>query len=205
MIQYFDDLDLACIDGYSFRRDKKTNYFLSSKSIGKKRIRLHIYIWTRANGEIAKGMQVHHVDGNKLNNNLDNLSIMTASEHLKHHRSILNEDQKQTMKKNLLMYAVPASKEWHGSEAGRKWHSEHAKKVFGNMELIEYICTQCDSKFLSKKKYKDSDNRFCTNACKSAFRRDAGYDDITKVCTICGGEFIDNKYRKTKKCKSCRR
>lgn len=32
MVQYVDDGDLACFDGLSFRRDKKTGYFLNAKT-----------------------------------------------------------------------------------------------------------------------------------------------------------------------------
>lgn len=31
MIEYFDNGDVAVFDGYTFRRDKKTGYFLSAK------------------------------------------------------------------------------------------------------------------------------------------------------------------------------
>jgi hypothetical protein len=36
-------------------------------------------------GPIPKGFHVHHIDGNKLNNNPENLAVMSASEHAKLH------------------------------------------------------------------------------------------------------------------------
>ena len=41
----------------------------------------HRYVWETANGEIPDGYQIHHVNGNKKDNRLENLMIMTNSEH----------------------------------------------------------------------------------------------------------------------------
>jgi hypothetical protein len=45
----------------------------------------HHYIWEKVNGPIPKGYAVHHIDFNKLNNNLENLELLTHSEHSKKH------------------------------------------------------------------------------------------------------------------------
>lgn len=36
--------------------------------------------------KLKKGEVVHHIDGNKTNNNINNLQLMTAKEHSKMHR-----------------------------------------------------------------------------------------------------------------------
>jgi len=36
-------------------------------------------------GEIPKGFEIHHIDGDKDNNNISNLEILSASEHQKKH------------------------------------------------------------------------------------------------------------------------
>ena len=58
MIEYHDDI--AEIDGISFRKDKKSGYYLSSKAIQGKRKRLHIYIWEKYNEE--KEAREHDTD-----------------------------------------------------------------------------------------------------------------------------------------------
>ena len=37
----------AYVDGYKFRKDTKTGYYLSTKKIGVSRLRLHVYVWKK--------------------------------------------------------------------------------------------------------------------------------------------------------------
>lgn len=46
---------------------------------------LHRIIWEKHNGEIPEGYQIHHIDGNKLNNDISNLQMLSAEEHTKLH------------------------------------------------------------------------------------------------------------------------
>jgi hypothetical protein len=41
----------------------------------------HRAIWAAAYGVIPEGCVIHHLDGNGLNNSLDNLAMMTKAEH----------------------------------------------------------------------------------------------------------------------------
>lgn len=46
---------------------------------------VHRIIWVAANGcDIPEGYDIHHIDGNKLNNNYLNLELIEHSEHNKH-------------------------------------------------------------------------------------------------------------------------
>lgn len=45
----------------------------------------HRIIWEKYYGKIPEGYIVHHIDGNKLNNNIENLQLMTETEHAKRH------------------------------------------------------------------------------------------------------------------------
>lgn len=53
--------------------------------INNKVIPAHRYIWEKEFGKIPAGKILHHIDGNKLNNNLYNLKLLDRSEHTKLH------------------------------------------------------------------------------------------------------------------------
>lgn len=58
------------------------------------------YIWEKHNGKIPKGYLIHHKDKNPLNDNIENLEIMTRAEHLDEHRKEHNENKRsENMKK----------------------------------------------------------------------------------------------------------
>ncbi len=50
-----------------------------------KNLKYHRWIWEELNGKIPENYVIHHIDGDKLNNNIQNLEMMTMSEHTKRH------------------------------------------------------------------------------------------------------------------------
>ena len=186
---YFDNL--------KFTRDDKTGYYRCSK-IGE---RLHRYVWKYYNGDIPKGYQIYHIDGDKSNNDISNLMLIERRKHAQYHSAIKAKNHYDEMIENLNEKARPKAAEWHKSETGRKWHREHALKIAKKMKEKEYVCLQC-GKVFSKKPY--GTNKFCCNNCKSKYRRASGIDNEKRVCVVCGAEFVVDKYSKTKCCsRSC--
>ena len=190
------DGDLAFVDGYKFRKDKKTGYYLSSKKIGVSRVRLHRYMWMKYYGEIPKGFEVHHKDGNKDNNEIENLELLTKDKHLAWHAENIPEELKIKWKDSLKA-ARPKAAEWHKSEEGRKWHSEIAAISWEKRKAQKYKCKNCGSEFESKK---IGTVKFCSPSCRTAFRVKSGIDDEIRTCVICGTKFSVNKYRKKQTC-----
>ena len=51
---------------------------------------LHRAIWELVNGKIPEGFMIHHIDGNKKNNNIENLECLSRKEHGKKHKTSCN-------------------------------------------------------------------------------------------------------------------
>lgn len=190
-------------NGFKFTRDDQTGYYLSTALINGKRKRLHRYIWEIHNGTIPKGYSIHHIDEDKINNDISNLELMKSGRHSRlHHIELITDEQKERRRKNLADSARPVASKWHRSKEGRIWHKKHYLKSIGEIPKQEYICQYCEKPFMSKPNGK---NIFCSSNCKSANRRASGVDDVERVCQICRSKFTTNKYSKASTCsKECR-
>lgn len=198
-IEYLEGNDLAVCNGYKFRRDKSTGYYLSSRPISGKRKRLHVYVWECKNGPVPNGYSVHHVDEDKRNNEVENLRLMSNSTHCKYHTKKYFENHSEEIR-GRLDYARPLSAEWHKSANGRKWHRMHYenKKSVLHQER-EMTCINCGAKYVA---IYNGHNKFCSCKCKTAYRKKSGVDNILRKCEYCGREFKVNKYAKRKYCSS---
>ena len=174
-------------DGLRFCRDEKTGYYLNSTI----RKRLHRYVWEKEVGAIPKGYHVHHIDGNKANNAIENLSIMTARGHQRLHGQEI--ERKEIHRKIVETKARPAAIAWHKSEAGRKWHSELHKGM--KPPRYEKRCEVCGKLFQATKQ-----QLFCSKACKAKNRRQIGADNVERTCEQCGRKFFSTKYKYQKYC-----
>lgn len=188
--------DVAEVDGCKFRKDRKTGYYLSTKKIGNSRPRLHRYIWEKYNGNVPKGYEIHHIDSDKDNNEIENLIAMSKKEHLTYHGENVPEELVEKWKNNLEKVREKAS-QWHKSKEGRKWHSQMSKKAYEKRKPQAETCINCGKKYKSKKY---GAVKFCNPSCQTQYRVKSGIDDEERKCVICGSRFIINKYRKTQTC-----
>lgn len=160
--------------------------------------RLHRDVWEFYNGAIPEGFHVHHKDENPQNNSIENLELVEGRKHLRLHAQEHIQDETYLAKARKNMHkAAEAAKEWHHSAEGREWHRLQGLKVFGNRTEKEYTCICCGSKFRTTT---FSIPKFCSNKCKSKWRRDKGFDNEERICEYCGETFIANKYSKKRFC-----
>ena len=191
-------VDRIFFDGHWWNRypesKRRSDRVYFKRSVTGGTVWLHRYIWEKANGAISKGAHIHHKDGNTLNNDLSNLECLTPKAHAQTHPFVGESLEKQLKH---LERIREKTKEWHASKEGHEWHKAHAKKFnFGYFDLPEKKCAQCGKTF----KPKTHHDKFCSNACKSAWRRKQGLDDVEKTCVVCGKVFKSNKYRKQITC-----
>ena len=203
MIEYRENGNLAEFNGYKFRLDKKTGYYLSTQVINGKRKRLHVYVWECSNGEIPTGCVIHHIDHDKSNNDISNLELLTEEEHIQRHKEEITEKQLAVWRDNLDKYARKQAIAWHKSDKGKEWHKQHYEEMKDKFYVkAEFKCLNCGKSFIATK---SKENKFCSCNCRSAYRRKSGVDNIERECECCGEKFITNKYSKAKYCEKHRR
>ena len=103
------------------------SYYRCGQYYQRKGKRLHRTVWEYYNGEIPCGYHIHHIDGDKNNNSIDNLTLVTASEHLSNHMST---EERKELSREAIKKAIKHAPAWHKSEEGRNWHSNLAKTTW---------------------------------------------------------------------------
>jgi endogenous inhibitor of DNA gyrase (YacG/DUF329 family) len=133
-------------------------------------------------GEIPAGYVVHHKDGNKANNDVSNLQMLSRDEHSKIHypegTPVVNCPQR-----NLICPVC-----------GKTFETVSPVKVFCSHKcmMINYeqnhktikICEFCGKEFAAH--YPHLNARFCSNECAQQARRKI----VKRTCPICGKEFV---------------
>lgn len=181
------------IDGVRFCRDEKRGYYLN----GTTRQYAHRFSYERYIGPIPEGFHVHHIDHDRGNNDPSNLIALSPDDHAALHGWVNGKAPEYIAKAIQRMnHARKSASAWHTSEEGRAWHREHAKTTIMTRKPKPKTCDQCEAQFETI----HGGTRFCSNACKSRWRRAAGLDDVVKKCLQCDKDFSSNKYSKTKTC-----
>ena len=147
-------------------------YYLCGNYFQRDGIRLHREVWKSRNGKIPKGYAVHHIDEDRANNDISNLDLLLRSEHTSLHQKGHNRPFSQN--------TLDVAAKWHGSADGIEWHKQHYEDFKDRLHRkAEFVCEFCGKKYVAEIK---KENRFCSNNCKSAWRRKAGLDNIEKIC-----------------------
>lgn len=201
MIKY--ENGYAIVDGHKFKKDKKTGYYLSG-AINGKRYRLHRYIYMKYKGDIPKGYDIHHIDHNKDNNEIENLQLLSSTKHKSIHGKEVSEEMRQYYRDNMNNRVRPKAIEWHKSAEGREWHKKQWEISLGKVQHEQkpkkLKCLNCGKEYET---ITFGDTKFCSNNCRSAYRRKLGIDNVTRKCIICDTEFTTNKYSKRTLCSTC--
>ena len=176
--------ETVIFNGVTYRLMGTGKYYLSQSTSNEGRRHakgLHVAVWEFYSGQkVPPGYEIHHKDGNPLNNDFSNLECLPRLEHRK-----LTKQKDPEKQKAHLERIRELTKEWHRSEEGHRWHVQHGKDVFANREPTELVCQFCGKPFLAINNYA----KFCSHNCsvKSDYREKAVEED--RVCVICGKPF----------------
>ena len=172
-------------------------YFQDSNAEGEKR--LHRVVWLAYCGAIQEGHHVHHIDGDRSNNQPENLLCIPGYEHNRSH-GYERHDEIAEMGR---LYQS-RTKSWHGSEAGKQWHKEQYERTVAALRATHSAnCSCCGKQFDASSSVKNGDVKYCSKACKAHARRQSGVDDVDRVCTKCWASFKSNRYSTRKFCDEC--
>lgn len=163
--------------------------------------RLHQEVWKSVYGDIPQNHEIHHKDGNPLNNAIDNLQSVSIADHIEIHQSSYPEWRRRWLRLRLPQMRERA-KNWHSSDEGREWHRLHGKATWESRQPVSLICQQCGKTFETLASH--GNTRFCSNSCKVRARKASGIDNISRTCRRCGISFVVDKYSKKQFCgRSC--
>jgi hypothetical protein len=190
----------AYFNNHKYECDYRTGYFYRRLENDKRKA-MHREIWEYYNGTIPDKHIIHHIDENKMNNDISNLEC-------KHTRNHSVEHGKEFYKRNPEMYntnlkkAVQKAKELHSKTHSKEWHKKHYENMKHKLhKKIKIKCVFCNKEYET---IDNGKNRFCSNNCKSKWRRKQGLDLIEKECVVCGSKFKTNKNRPGETCgRSC--
>lgn len=159
--------------------------------------RLHRAIWEANYGQIPEGFHVHHKDGDTLNNAPANLECLPPAEHHREHEERVTPERRVRRAEHAARIR-PLTKAWHSSPEGLEWHRKHAAVMWDGFEPTTRKCELCGAEYQDHSKCGVA--RFCSNNCKSEWRRRAGVDDVDRKCSECGAVFRINRYARKLTC-----
>lgn len=178
-----------------YRYDGEKRYFRRPSRRGEQY--LHRVVWMFYHGDIQPGYHIHHIDGDRSNNQPSNLELVPSKKHHQLHYQADKEAWKLARKAGLCK-ARDAAKEWHKSEEGRSWHRRHYANVAEKLHegAGELVCLWCKKPFMAGTKR----SLFCSRNCKTRHRYHAKTDHEQRICKNCGQQFEANKYASTAYC-----
>ncbi len=153
-------------------------------------IHAHRWVWINHYGAIPKGMDIHHKNGDKGDNEIENLEMLSRSDHLKRHweEGRFDLDQRRTQLKE--------ARKWLQTDEGRKKQSEISKKSWEVRRKTIKNCEMCSVDIETSQSW----TRFCSDACDKKWRRANKLYFIEQICPVCDKEFKKDKFTPKKFC-----
>lgn len=146
-------------------------YYLCGFYFQRNGVRLHRDVWRVHYGPIPPGYHIHHRDGNRANNQIENLELKPGREHTKGHAN--TAEFKRAQRQRFLAHVAPKAAAWHRSPEGRRWHSKQARRTWEGWRSVTQACQVCGKTYQT---YRPDLSKYCHPKCrqKALRRRRAG-------------------------------
>ena len=117
---------------------------------------LHRAVWEFYNGKIPRGYVIHHKDLNPENNSIENLQLMSKTEHRKLHNEIRQEEIYicENCGKKFSRKHKGKPNRFCCKKCGYHWHFKNTREI--------RICVECGKEFLA---YKQGKTKYCSKEC----------------------------------------
>lgn len=101
------------------------------------------------------------------------------------------DDLKKIQSENMRLARVKAAEFWRSTD-GKSRRKELAKEYLSRHPVKQGSCLNCKKEF----HYQSfSVRKYCSNRCKSSFRRKMGLDGVKVKCVICENEISESRYQ----------
>jgi hypothetical protein len=125
--------------------------------VSRKHVKVHIMVWEEKNGPKPKGFIIHHKDEDKMNFSLDNLELLTDTDHRRVHAGWLRENgvwiKRPCLRCHKLIELeepycttckVERDKEWSARNKERELKGERPCYICGSFEDVKHgRCFAC--------------------------------------------------------------
>ena len=155
---------------------------------------IHRAVWIYHNGKIPEGdYDIHHIDGNKANNDISNLQLLTRAEHHRVHMKTAPE--REHICENCGKVFTSTSTKGHVGCCSK----DCLRALSYKRRFETRTCAFCGKKFSV---YKYSKTKCCSASCAAKLRQSNPLP-TEKICPVCGKSFKPKNRTQTYCSKSC--
>jgi hypothetical protein len=153
----------------------------------------HRWVWMKHFGDIPSGYHIHHKDGNPSNNEIENLELLPAGDHIKLHTS---KPAAREQARQACILIAPILAAWNKSPEGQAFRKKEGAKITQNTKPIKICCPTCHKEMETRTYHK----KFCSRKCKDVVKKERA--KVDRSCIICGTIFRSVKFKKARFCSS---